>query len=1044
MSDSTKDTRQRARRGSLLDHAGDAPSLRPSGSSRAHAAATPARPVPSLLAAPARGARLSTSRQAAGHSAIAEEAATATPPVESSPIARNDPGAARTSREKFGDRIARLIGDVGAAQKPAAARGSPPPAAAQSAPQAAAEPRAAAAPPTPPREDRFPAGPGSADRAPPRDDQAGDDHYHWHAAELGDDSRPLLDASILVSAVWRYRIGIGAATVAGAVLGVALALSTPHKYYAESRLFVDPREIRVTEDDIRNQQLSTEAMLAITDSQLQILTSTSVLEKVIAYLGLDRDPEFSGSLPSGGIRGGLSLIKDIFISDAGPSEVEQKALQNLREAVSATRDSKTFVIILGVNTRDPEKSAIIANKIIETYLASEGQAQSNLLERTSESIDTRLNALRSDLDAAERAVEKYKADNGLVGVAGQFIDDKVILALSDQLANARAMKVGIKVKADNLAKVRLDDVLSGAFPEELLSTNLTELRKQYTQAKANADSLATRLGPRHPQYIAAKSSLDTITSEIGAELRRIVASSQNELQRAVETEQELASQMAVAKTRAVDQSVDFVTLRELERKANATRGIYEAFLTRSRETSERSNLSTRNIRVISPAEAPLLPTGPSRKLIVIGGALAGFLAGVGLAIAAGAVESIRAYNTGPAQARFQTPPFGGYPPAPAPRTPPDSPPRRSWFRRDDDVIAGFDAAADQATAAGPARAPARSDRQEPAPAPLARQEPVAPLRDDSGVMSDDAAPRPTDTDQTGAAVGHDAGHRVGQAETAERQQQAPLARDRDESASSGPSTATPGQNDRPMTGQPAMPQQMQPPHPAMPQQMQTPQPAMPQQVETPQPGLSPAAAPDPRMPQPLWTAYPAQALPPHQLPPQFNYPVQSGPVADPHSHAAGHPQMWPGHPALYAGHPVPQPQMTPPQPYTAQPYVQPQPPAMPPQAYAEQPGMARYPAQAPMPYPVQQPAAAPQAAPVWPQPVPAPVWPQAQPVSAPWPQPSAPWGTAAPQPFAAPAQPAPVMQPPQPARNEAVDRIRRDMDTLKSRIAEYGSARRHA
>jgi uncharacterized protein involved in exopolysaccharide biosynthesis len=73
-------------------------------------------------------------------------------------------------------------------------------------------------------------------------------------------------------------------------------------------------------------------------------------------------------------------------------------------------------------------------------------------------------------------------------------------------------------------------------------------------------------------------SLETITCGDQRELRRIVASSQTELQRAVETEQELASQMAVAKSRAMDQSVEFVTLRELERKANATREIYEAFL----------------------------------------------------------------------------------------------------------------------------------------------------------------------------------------------------------------------------------------------------------------------------------------------------------------------------------------------------------------------------------------------------------------------------------------------------------------------------------
>ena len=97
----------------------------------------------------------------------------------------------------------------------------------------------------------------------------------------------------------------------------------------ESRLFIDPREIRVTEDDIRNQQLSTEAMLAITDSQLQILSSTSVLQKVVADLGLDRDPEFNGSLSSGGLSGGLTLIKELFTGAGGQSDAEQAALEEL-------------------------------------------------------------------------------------------------------------------------------------------------------------------------------------------------------------------------------------------------------------------------------------------------------------------------------------------------------------------------------------------------------------------------------------------------------------------------------------------------------------------------------------------------------------------------------------------------------------------------------------------------------------------------------------------------------------------------------------------
>ena len=822
-------------------------------------------------------------------------------------------------------------------------------------------------------------------------------HYHWRdpssSGQFEDEARPLLDPSILVAAVWRHRNRIGMATVAGAVLGVVMALSTPHKYYAESRLFVDPREVRVTEDDIRNQQLSTEAMLAITDSQLQILSSTSVLEKVVTDLGLDRDPEFNGSMSSGSIGAGLSLIRDLFTGKSGASEIEQKALNNLRDAVSVGRDAKTFVIILGVDTRDPEKSALIANKIVETYLDSEGRAQSSLLERTSESIDTRINSLRADLDAAEREVERFKAENGLVGVAGQYIDDKVILALSDQLANARAMKVGIRVKADNLARVKIGDVLSGAFPEELLSSNLTELRKQYTQTKSNAESLATRLGPRHPQYIAAMSSLETITKEISAELRRIVASSQTELQRAVETEQELASQMAVAKSRAMDQSVEFVTLRELERKANATRGIYEAFLTRSRETSERSNLTTRNVRVISPAEAPMQPMGPSRKLIAIAGMAAGFFAGLGLATLAGAVQSIRAYNGAQPQGRFQTPPFGGYPepPEPGPRTPPGGPGRRFWPRRDHDAGA-FDAAADEATTRTLSGSRAQSDDQANSPQPRRAQ----PAAAQSGRVE------PADAQQTSAAQ-------------------------------SAPETA-PG------------------PHALMSANGQ------PHQTAPAQPASAASGAGQgPGVGQPLWTAYPPQPdyryQPPCHHPrsqQEATHPSYPGYGTDPYAHAQ--PAFHPGYAAVSAG------------PVAAAPAYPMQPPLMTPAGFYAQPHPQAHSSFHPHYQPApQMPAAQPYAA-AYPAPMPAPVqlWPQSVPQAAAPSHPAAVAGQPAPYqasyqaPYQAPpaeqpaaAAVAPVAaeapkQPAAPAGNAAVERIRREMDGLRSRIDGYGAERRRA
>ncbi|WP_420410646.1 GNVR domain-containing protein [Hoeflea sp.] len=666
MSDNANDRRQRARRGSLLDHAAGAPPPRRGTSGAEGQPSQAARGAPaSLLSAPTRSPRISTARVARDISPSDNL------PEPANAQAAQSPGRTGTSRPSFGDRIASLLhkADPEATDQPAGSRQPDADHASQAShTDGPAETRRQEPLDTGPAHPRSePAGAGEPPRQPPQQP------VHWADA----DERPLLDMSILIQAVWRWRMLIGFATVAGAIVGVLIALATPHKYYGESRLFVDPREVRVTEDDVRNQQLSTEAILAIIDSQLQILSSPSVLEAVIDELGLAQDPEFNGAMSSGGIGAGINLVKELLTGRDPMSDAKQHALEYLRDALSVSRDAMTFVIIVGVETRDPEKSALIANTIVTTYLDEEGEAQSDLLERTSDAIDTRINALREDLDAAERAVERFKAENGIVGVGGQSIDDQEILAISEQLANARAVKVGVRVKAESLAKANPEEVLAGSFPEEFLSANLIDLRKQYTQTKSNADALATRLGPRHPQYVSARQSLETIREEITRELRRIVASSQSELQRAVETEQELASQMAVAKSRAMDQSVEFVTLRELERKATATKEIYEAFLRRSRETSERSNLSTRNVRVISPAEAPLQPMGPSRKLIAIGGMMAGFFMGFGLALLAGAVESIRAFtaagNGSSWTGRDPLPPFGG---SPAPQPPsPGTPPR---------------------------------------------------------------------------------------------------------------------------------------------------------------------------------------------------------------------------------------------------------------------------------------------------------------------------------------------------------------------------------
>ena len=112
----------------------------------------------------------------------------------------------------------------------------------------------------------------------------------------------LLDPAAIVDSLWRWKFLIAATSVAGAVVGVMIALATPHDYGATARLYIDPRDIRSSDTDSSSSQLlPTDAMLAVVDSQVEILSSNNVLQTVVDDLGLVSDPEMNGSVRPAGL-----------------------------------------------------------------------------------------------------------------------------------------------------------------------------------------------------------------------------------------------------------------------------------------------------------------------------------------------------------------------------------------------------------------------------------------------------------------------------------------------------------------------------------------------------------------------------------------------------------------------------------------------------------------------------------------------------------------------------------------------------------------------
>ncbi len=70
------------------------------------------------------------------------------------------------------------------------------------------------------------------------------------------------------------------------------------------------------------------------------------------------------------------------------------ALSELKRRVVVKRDERTYVVEVDVTTRDPEKSARIANAIADAYLAEQTQIRSDAARQVSQSLSGRLKDLR--------------------------------------------------------------------------------------------------------------------------------------------------------------------------------------------------------------------------------------------------------------------------------------------------------------------------------------------------------------------------------------------------------------------------------------------------------------------------------------------------------------------------------------------------------------------------------------------------------------------------------------------------------------------------
>ena len=451
---------------------------------------------------------------------------------------------------------------------------------------------------------------------------------------LADTANNMLIDLPMLWAVFRRRMGLffGAAVTVLALVTLITFQMTP-KYLATADVLIDAREKKAV--DIAAMISGLPADSAAVDTEVELIRSRTIAEKVTVKEGLYEDPEFNIALreKSGlaALKGSITSLFPSQMSDTLDPEAQariarEKTVNRVMDNLRVERAGTTYMIRMGFESENPEKAARIANAFAGQYLVHQLDAKFDFIRRNKEHLNDRLAELQEEVRAAEAKVEQYREENGLFESGGATLTEQQISDINRQLIEQRAELAERRARLTSVNNQLSSGIGATSISEVLSSPVIGELRAKQADVSRRKSELATRYGPKHPEMQKVEREETELQSQIDGEVSRIVASLEGEVNIARQRVNALESSLANMRNELAGNNKALVGLKELERQAEASRAIYESFLGSFKETSEQEALTESDAEIASGAAIPTSPNFPNKLLNIA----LGFILGGGI------------------------------------------------------------------------------------------------------------------------------------------------------------------------------------------------------------------------------------------------------------------------------------------------------------------------------------------------------------------------------------------------------------------------------
>jgi chain length determinant protein EpsF len=414
------------------------------------------------------------------------------------------------------------------------------------------------------------------------------------------DSRQLY---LILRMRWKLALFVFAGVL---LLAAAMSLLMPRMYTATASVVV---EVKV--DPVANAAYPQQLLASDIATQVDIIGSQPVAERVVKNLKLDQAPDFKELWVSGGSRGELTgwladyVLKQLIISPSKASNVIQ----------------------LSINWRDAKTAAALANAFVQAYIETNIELKVNSAKQYTSLFDEQSRALRADLEVKQRRLAAYQNTSGIVAT-----DDKLDVEIT-RLGELSTQLVAIQtLRQESQSRQRQASGDTEALPEVLQSPVIANLKAELAKAEARRHEIGQTLGRNYPDYKDVESEIAGLRERIAQESAHIAASLGNTAQVDVRRESDVKAALEAQKQRILGLRQQRDQVMDLQNDVTTAQHNLDAVTARLAQSSLESQTRQTNIALLAPAFEPLQPSSPRLLLNLLLACVVGAVASVGAAL----------------------------------------------------------------------------------------------------------------------------------------------------------------------------------------------------------------------------------------------------------------------------------------------------------------------------------------------------------------------------------------------------------------------------